>query len=385
MIRTFYITITPFFPSKTNFRGAYIYDQVKTIQNEGKYDVIVLKPKSFYSKKNDYVYEGVNVFFFSVYDLPSAIFPGLFNVLSFLSLKRKLRKLNISIENIAIVHAHVTATGIYPVFLKKQVSTIKTVLQHHGFDVLSLSNGILAKFHWHRNWVKAYGIKICNQIDLHVGVSAKTLECVAEIPEIKMKSQYILYNGVDVKKFYPITGIKDPSYFTIGCIANFWPLKDQITLIKAVEKLIEQGCYNVRIKFIGSGETLSDAKEYVKVNELGAQIDFLAEIDHSKLIRFYNALDLFVLPSYYEAFGCVYTEAYYCGVPFMAVKNQGIAELIPNNDKDKWLIDKGDYVKLAELIQDYMDNLFSQNILISLDINLLIKSYIKYVKDLKKI
>ena len=43
---------------------------------------------------------------------------------------------------------------------------------------------------------------------------------------------------------------------------------------------------------------------------------------HENLPSFYQSLDLFVLPSYYEAFGCVYAEAYSCGVPFIAVKNQ---------------------------------------------------------------
>lgn len=381
-MKKIYLVITPFFPSQESFRGPYIYDQVKVIQKEGNYNVLVLKPQPFYAKKNDYEYEGVNVFFFSVYDLPSAILPGLFNILSFLSLKRKLKSLNVAVTDIEIVHAHVTAFGIYANFLKNQVSNTKTILQHHGFDVLSLSNGVLAKFEWHRKWVKNYGIAICNQIDLHVGVSAKTLEYVSEIPEIIMKSQYVLYNGVDVNKFHPIIGIKDPCYFTIGCIANFWPLKDQISLIKAVERLIEEGTLNVRISFIGSGPTLQLCKEYVNEYSLNDFIAFLSEINHVSLNNYYNNLDLFVLPSYYEAFGCVYTEAYACGVPFIAVKGQGIGELIPSEEINRWLIDKGDYKNLANLIQKYMKNRYSQNLLHSININILINKFLSHINEM---
>ncbi|SHL15492.1 glycosyltransferase family 4 protein [Flavobacterium xanthum] len=381
-MKRIYLIITPFFPSQESFRGPYIYDQVVAIQKEGNYDVVVLKPKQFYSNKKDYKYEGVNVFFFNVYDLPSAMFPGLFNILAISSLKRKLRSLNIDLTQIAVVHSHVTVAGIYAIYLKKRVSTIKTIVQHHGFDVLSLSNGIFSKFKWHRNWVKNYGIDICNQIDLHVGVSAKTLEFVSEIPEIIIKSQYALYNGVDESKFHPVIGIKDPNYFTIGCIANFWPLKDQLTLIKAVELLVNKGFQNLRITFIGSGSTLQSCKDYVKDNGLNNYIEFLAEINHVKLKNYYNKLDLFVLPSYYEAFGCVYTEAYACGVPFIAVKGQGIGELIPSEETNRWLIDKGDYKNLGSLIQKYMENRYIQNLSHSININFLIHKFLIHINEI---
>ena len=64
------------------------------------------------------------------------------------------------------------------------------------------------------------------------------------------------------------------------------------------------------------------------------------EVDHRQLNAFYNTLDLFVLPSYWDAFGCVYTEAYACGVPFMAAKGSGITEYIREDDFDNWVIER---------------------------------------------
>jgi len=381
-MKKIYLVFTPFFPSKESFRGSYIYDQVKAIKNEGSYDVVVFKPIPFYSQIKDYTFEGVHVFHFKVNDLPSAIFPGIVNKISFLSLNRKLRKLKFVLNEIEVVHSHVTPLGIYANYLKKKKEKIKTILQHHGFDVLSLDNGFLGQYHWHRNWVKKYGIGICNNIDLHVGVSAKTLDYIEIIPEIKMKSKYILYNGVDFNKFYPISGLKDNSKFTIGCIANFWPLKDQITLIKAVEILINNGCSIINLKFIGSGETLASCMEYVSLKKMNSTIEFLSEIDHSELKGFYNKLDLFVLPSYYEAFGCVYTEAYACGVPFIAVKSQGIGELISKFDVDNWLIDKGDSLCLSKLIKIYMEKPKKQNFTCTIEINKLINAFVNHLNEI---
>ena len=39
----------------------------------------------------------------------------------------------------------------------------------------------------------------------------------------------------------------------------------------------------------------------------------------------------------------------------IAVKGQGISEIIPEEEKEYWLIDKGDDARLAELINNYMD------------------------------
>ena len=42
--------------------------------------------------------------------------------------------------------------------------------------------------------------------------------------------------------------------------------------------------------------------------------------------------DLFALTGYYEAFGCVYTEAMASGIPVIASDNIGISELITDGE-----------------------------------------------------
>ena len=83
-----YITITPFFPEPDNFRGPYVYDQVKAIIKSNKYDkVIVFKPSLLQNNEKDYVYDGIEVYRFNTLQVPSAILPGAFNWYNIASFK----------------------------------------------------------------------------------------------------------------------------------------------------------------------------------------------------------------------------------------------------------------------------------------------------------
>src|SRR5690606_10263582 len=136
------------------------------------------------------------------------------------------------------------------------------------------------------------------------------------------------YNGVDKSKFFQKKSLKHSGIFHIGCVANFSSIKDQITLIKATEILINQSNPNIKVTFVGTGPTRGKCEEYIYKNNLSKFFNFIDSIPHRQLNDFYNEIDLFVLPSYYEALGCVYLEAYSTGTPFVGVYDQGIEELI---------------------------------------------------------
>ena len=387
----YYIVITPFFPEKGSFRGPYILDQVKAILRNSDYKVVVMKPHPFYLKADDYEFDGIKVYRFKDYTIPSNMWPNKFcDWLTSHAMITKLRSIGVDINSVVIAHGHVTKQGAYANYLKLLNPKIKTIVQHHGFDVMSVKDGKLGKKKFHELQCIRHGVEICNSADLNVGVSQLTLEYVLKQSGIKLKNQYILYNGVDTTVFYNKSAEnkvfrKDKKHlFTIGCIANFWPLKDQITLIKAIEFLVQQGIRNIRTIFIGTGKTLPGCQSYIKKQGLTDYFVFRKEVMHDQLPDFYHSLDLFVLPSYWEAFGCVYTEAFACGVPFIGVKGQGIEEIIPKEDRNKWLIDKGDALGLAELIRKNMDCCEKKQCLsVPYKIDDLILPFLEYVKKCK--
>lgn len=379
-----YLEITPFFPTPDHFVGPYIYDQVRAIEKTGKYEVVVVKTVSFFSKEPQiYTYQGIKVYNFKVFDLPSSILPGQFQVINLARFENFLRRVvNIEPEEIRFIHSHVAypAGAIGVDFGKKH--GIRSFVQHHGLDVMQLTNGRLLKGSIRKInelFIKRRFINTVNQADLNIGVSQKVLDELKKIDEFSNENSHVLYNGVDTEKFFRKSRTKNEK-FTIGCIGNFWKIKDQMVLLKALDLIVnDDEVDNIHVIFIGSGKYLQSCKDFVHKKRLENYVTFKKEIDHSLLNDFYNRLDLFVLPSYYEALGCVYTEALQVGVPIIAVEGQGIEELISDEDKNHCLIPKGDYTKLAKLILDYMNNKYTMNTY-DLNINKFIDSFIDFIE-----
>lgn len=380
-MKPIYLVITPFFPTVESFRGPYVYDQVRALECDGRYHVVVLKPTSWLHREENYEYGGVKVYRFTTFDLPTNAWSGWGDSLSYRSFNKCLKRLNIDCDDIAVVHSHVTALGKFANFVKSKNPKCLTVLQHHGYDVLGVTDGRFAGKEWHRTHCINYGVNICNKIDLHVGVSQEILRYLGKYEGIMLRDKYVLYNGVDTSKFYPIGAKKKvDDIFRIGCVANFWELKDQITLIKSVEILIKNGMKKIKVSFVGTGYTRESCEQYVNENGLNDYFEFKNEVDHSQLNAYYNTLDLFVLPSYWDSFGCVYTEAYACGVPFMTARGTGITELIPEEDFFKWVIKPKDYVALTHNIMYYIDNRDKQILKTSIDIKVLVTEYLDYIQ-----
>lgn len=380
-MKQIYLVITPFFPEPGDFHGPYVLDQVKALMRVSDYHVVVMKPAPFWQKPLDYEIDGVKVYRFRNYTLPSNALPnGFCDRLSAWSMFKKLRSLGIEAKDIAVCHGHVTAFGAYALAVKRRNPDCLSVVQHHGFDVMSITDGRFANQKWHERRCISYGREICNSVDLNIGVSRKTLDYVKQYAGIHLKRDYVLYNGVDTTKFFPEEEPVAHDGFVIGCIANFWPLKDQMTLIRAVERLILEGQTDIHVHFVGSGRTRGECEQYVTDHQLQPYFTFLKEVMHDELREFYCSLNLFVLPSYWEAFGCVYTEAYACGVPFIGVKEQGISEIIPAEEQDKWLIEKGDDEGLAALIRNYRETRPQQKLCQPWKIDELVMRYLKEIE-----
>lgn len=401
MKKIYYIVITPFFPSETSFRGPFIYDQVKALQKCTDYDIVVFKPCSHASYNRGIRssrFRDIPILYFPAKWTPSYIFNGFYNNHNSDEFIRSLESNHINIHDIAIIHCHTSSLGACGIKAKEINPNITVLLQHHDKDPFGILNGKLASWKFNARYRAKKNIDIFNKVDCHICISetvkANLLSFPAASPQetykpylqrmtlmkglkpIKPKRVEVLYNGVDTEKFYK-TEVNRESIFTIGCIGNFVSLKRQKDLLVALGNLYQRRkITDFRILFVGSGPMLKTCINLSHSYGIDQYCEFIQEMHHQQLKDFYNNLDLFVLPTEFEGFGCVCTEAAACGVPFIIPDNQGAAEYLPLTEKELWTYKAGDTEQLANLILRYYTTPTVQTYTFPLDITILIKKFI---------
>ena len=381
-----YIVITPFFPAPDNWRGAYCFDFVKTLKRaRPNWRVEVFVPGT----GDDYEIDGVTVHRFKTRELPSNISPFLFkryNEKSFLS---AISRVGIKVSDIIVCHGHTANFAIYPLAVKKINPSCKALLHHHDLMSFGLNNGRLRHVALYNLIVAKQLKRLHEQIDLHVFISRLCEKSFRSFPDIdwlgdtdysaqargllrviepiRVKDSYILHNGVDTKLFKPDSNVNSRGTFVIGCVGNISPEKGQYDLLCAVKDL------SVSVKFVGSGSDLERCRRYALAH--GIDAEFLPEMRHEELPRFYQKLDLFVLPTWLDGFGCVYTEAYACGVPFIASTTAGVEELIRDEERDLWLVEPRCPLQLADKIMYFIEHRPEQKLTGEIGINALVSDF----------
>ena len=102
--------------------------------------------------------------------------------------------------------------------------------------------------------------------------------------------------------------------------------KGQAYLIRAVAELIKEG-NDVRLLIIGKGPMYNWLYKYASRLKIADRFEIISGIPEEEIPYYYNASDLFVLPSLYEPAGMALIEAMACGVPSIATRVGGMPEM----------------------------------------------------------
>ena len=142
--------------------------------------------------------------------------------------------------------------------------------------------------------------------------------------------------GVDTAMFQPADTraarqhLGLPEKRTILYVGRIEPLKGLDILLKAVALLNDR--IGTRLLIVG-GSLEKDA-EIVRLKtiaddlHISDMVNFTGSISQQQLPAYYNAADVFVLPSWYESFGLVALEAMSCGTPVVVSRVGGLTSFI---------------------------------------------------------
>ncbi len=365
-MRPVYLFVTPFYPGPGTWRGAYSHDLVRALMEDGRYAVRVFVP----GRGPDYDYDGVRVHRFREWRLPSMMFPLLFARRNGRAFLRAVARAGIDVADVAVCHAHTACYGPYALAAKGANPRCVALLHHHFLDGYGLALGRVLRRSWLHRLIHYFLFRRMHaRLDGHVFVSAAARRAFLAVPDAswtdwpdyrrqmrglgwcpppRIRASYVLHNGVDMAHFNA-AGRAPHVGFTMGCVANFTELKGTLDLLRAVAQ-IRNELGDWRLRMVGSGPLLARCRQFVREQGWEGNVSFEAEVDHSRLPDFYRSLDLFVLPSVFDAFPCVLPEAWACGTPFIACDAGGPPELIRPEDRDHWLCRPRDPADLAAKI-----------------------------------
>lgn len=139
------------------------------------------------------------------------------------------------------------------------------------------------------------------------------------------------------------------------CVATLTPRKGHAVLIEALAPLVQ---YKWHLTLVGSTarspETVESLKAQIDRTELKERVTIAGEARGAELAAFFDAADLFVLPTLYEGYGMVVAEALACGLPVISTTTGAIAEIVP--PEAGILVPPGDVSALRRALESVLSN-----------------------------
>ncbi|HTQ98461.1 MAG TPA: glycosyltransferase family 4 protein [Candidatus Acidoferrum sp.] len=159
----------------------------------------------------------------------------------------------------------------------------------------------------------------------------------------------IVHNG-----FVPPSRVRSaepcPTTLRLISVSNLHAGKGIDLTLRALAQLHRQGNAAWHYTVVGDGAERTPLQALTAELGLSAQVTFVGAIDHAAVYDRLCQADVFVLPSWREAFGIAWLEAMACGLLAIGVRDQGPSAFIRDGDTGL-LVQPQDVEDLAQCLQ----------------------------------
>ena len=160
-----------------------------------------------------------------------------------------------------------------------------------------------------------------------------------------------IYYGIESRIIFKKQNSKESDgIFRLGCMARLVKQKDIPTLLFSFAQVLKTNSSVLQIELIivGDGPQKRQLMKLSQQLEISNEIKWISKISETN--RFFESIDLFVLPSLYEGFGLVLLEAMLSDTPILASRTTAIPEVLGENYSGLFAV--GDVSELTKKIQD---------------------------------
>jgi glycosyltransferase involved in cell wall biosynthesis len=317
--------ITPWFPnSPEQWPGSFVHDSCAAVARRGwSVDVIVARRTipPFMKKAASNMDDGdvdagafqprLNVSVARYPALPRDHFINIWQPLRDSLIKKEFASRSGSPK---VIHVH--TEGLLTAGLKlAKAYGVPLILTVHGLDTRLLER---------RNRQKKSALgEVLKCIDKVVLVGEPLLEFFSNIAG-RSDNFVVVPNGAGQLDHRPDTPVfPDGRGVRIISVSNLNDEKGVKLTIEALEALHANGLRSWSYRIIGDGPLAASLRSYVASSDISGQVEFVGAQPHREVFNHLAGADLFVLPSYREAFGIAYLEAMGYGLVAVGVRGQG--------------------------------------------------------------
>jgi glycosyltransferase involved in cell wall biosynthesis len=142
----------------------------------------------------------------------------------------------------------------------------------------------------------------------------------------------VIPNGIDLPPVRPERPIFDHGPRRLVSVANLHEGKGIDLTLHALARLKSEGISDWTYRIIGEGRERAALLRLTAELGLGDKVTFVGPIRHAEIFDALANEDIFVLPSYREAFGIAYLEAMAVGLLTIGVMGQGPSQFIRDGE-----------------------------------------------------
>jgi glycosyltransferase involved in cell wall biosynthesis len=339
------LTLTPFYPSDGDeVGGCFVAEALQEAEAQGLLSCVIAVDPIHHPRRKSSLH-------FRAEWVRYAQIPGNFGLSSagrFLRpmLLNRVQQLHRQFP-ISLIHAHAALPCGHAALLLSQSLGIPYVVTIHGLDVYNscFQSGIGSR--WRRERSR------------RVYAGAAKVICISEKVRQLLINQSgdstnvdVIYNGTDAELFAPtVAGPVVPNILVVG---NLLAGKGHELVLRAFGR-IKDLYPDLRCTIVGEGADRDRFVSLAKALGIDSRVDFVGRQSRREVAEAMRNCSVFVLPSRYEALGCVYLEAMACGKPVIACQGQGIDEIIQHRSNG-WLIPVDGIRELVEALQILLQN-----------------------------
>lgn len=198
--------------------------------------------------------------------------------------------------------------------------------------------GLPTSFYHLYNLLVAISETVYNDVTSRCDVPVKKVDNGIPVELFTQRKNYVLEKGESIKLVQVSRLVHEK--------------KGQDILLYALSKIrYDYGFSDFSIDFIGSGNSYQFLMDLVTELNLNSHVNFAGERSREWLFANLSDYHILIQPSLYEGFGLTVLEGFAAGLPVLASKNDGPAEII-SRTPGGFLFDNGNSLSCAKELHD---------------------------------